>query len=73
MGMRRKGRELALQALYQLDLSGDEPGAGLRVFWEHCDAPSDARAFGEDLVGGAHVSYSSLSFARSFMPRERRW
>ena len=29
--------------------------------------------FAEDLVGGAHVSYSSLSFARSFMPRERRW
>ncbi len=52
MGMRRKGRELALQALYQLDLCGDEPGAALRVFWEHCDAPADARTFGEDLVGG---------------------
>ncbi len=52
MGMRRKGRELALQALYQIDLSGEEVGSSLRSFWEHCDAPSDARTFGEDLVGG---------------------
>lgn len=52
MGMRRKGRELALQALYQLDLSGDDPAAALRMFWEHCDAPLDARSFGEELVGG---------------------
>ena len=52
MGMRRKGRELALQALYQADLSGDEPRHAVRIFWEHCDAPDDARAFGEDLVGG---------------------
>lgn len=52
MGMRRKGRELALQALYQLDLSGDEPGNAVRMFWEHCEAPTDARTFGEGLVGG---------------------
>lgn len=52
MGMRRKGRELALQALYQVDLSGEESRSALRSFWEHCDAPSDARTFGEDLVGG---------------------
>jgi transcription antitermination protein NusB len=50
MGMRRKGRELALQALYQLDLRGDD--AAVRTFWAHCEAPSDARSFGEDLVGG---------------------
>jgi N utilization substance protein B len=52
MGMRRKGRELALQALYQVDLSGDEPERTVRTFWEQCDAPNDARTFGEDLVGG---------------------
>ena len=52
MGMRRKGRELALQALYQLDLSGDEPASALRMFWGRCEAPTDARTFGEDLVSG---------------------
>lgn len=52
MGMRRKGRELALQALYQVDLTGDEPKRAVQLFWEHCEAPDDARTFGEDLVGG---------------------
>jgi N utilization substance protein B len=52
VGMRRKGRELALQALYQLDVRGEEAGPTLRLFWEQCDAPDDARTFGEDLVGG---------------------
>ncbi|MCC6850509.1 MAG: transcription antitermination factor NusB [Deltaproteobacteria bacterium] len=52
MGMRRKGRELALQALYQLEVRGDDPCAALRIFWEHCDAPTDARAFGQALVEG---------------------
>jgi N utilization substance protein B len=52
MGMRRKGRELALQALYQIDVRGDDGGSALRLFWEHCDAPTDARSFAEELVGG---------------------
>ncbi len=52
MGMRRKGRELALQALYQIDLRGDDAGVAIGTFFEHCDAPNDARTFGEDLVGG---------------------
>ena len=52
MGMRRKGRELALQALYQIDVRGDDAGGTLRLFWEHCDAPADARSFAEALVDG---------------------
>jgi N utilization substance protein B len=52
MGMRRKGRELALQALYQIEVRGDDPGAALRLFWEHCGAPADARTFAEALVNG---------------------
>ncbi len=52
MGMRRKGRELALQALYQIDVRGDDGAGALGPFWEQCDAPADARTFGEDLVGG---------------------
>ncbi|MEB2285522.1 MAG: transcription antitermination factor NusB [Polyangiaceae bacterium UTPRO1] len=52
MGLRRKGRELALQALYQLDVGGEDSGGALRLFWSSCDAPSDARAFGQELVAG---------------------
>jgi N utilization substance protein B len=53
MGTRRKGRELALQALYQVDLLGDDSGrAAVDAFWEGCEAPTDARSFGEELFGG---------------------
>ena len=37
MGTRRAARELALQALYQLDVAGaGDPGVAL--FWSHLDA-----------------------------------
>lgn len=52
MGVRRRGRELALQALYQVELSGDDPMRAAAGFWEHCEASADARAFGAELVDG---------------------
>jgi N utilization substance protein B len=56
MGSRRAARELALQALYQLDLLGDlaRAGAGLGTFWEHFDADADdeTREFARELVDG---------------------
>lgn len=54
MGPRRKGRELALQALYQLEVLGSEalrPGA-LAPFWEGSAASAAAKAFGQELVAG---------------------
>jgi len=53
MGTRREARELALQALYQLDVTGEGDDArGLALFWTHFDAPDDARAFARELVQG---------------------
>ena len=52
MGTRRKGRELALQALYQVDLLGDESGSAVDAFWEGCEGPADAKSFGEELFRG---------------------
>ena len=37
MGTRREARELALQALYQLDLTGEGDPA-VALFWSHFDA-----------------------------------
>ena len=59
MGSRRAARELALQALYQVDLLGDgeqEPRS-LALFWEHFDPAEDAeaRAFARE-VGAAGLS-----------------
>ena len=53
MGTRRDARELALQALYQLDVTADrDPAGALALFWGHFDAPPDVRSFARELVDG---------------------
>ena len=52
MGKRRRSREMALQVLYQIDMSGMSPEEGLRLFYEHFDAPEAARDYAEGLVFG---------------------
>jgi len=52
MGARRKGRELALQVLYQVELSGDDSPRAVSEFWERCDAGGGAREFGAALAQG---------------------
>jgi transcription antitermination protein NusB len=56
MGSRREARELALQALYQLDLTGEtDPGRGLALFWSHFDAMPAVREFAQELVDGVRA------------------
>ena len=52
MGARRKGRELAVQALYQIDARGGSSAEMLRLFWEQADAGERAREFAKTLVEG---------------------
>ncbi len=52
MGPRREGRELAIKALYQLEVTGDEEGRSLAGFWEHFDTTEAAGAFARQLVAG---------------------
>lgn len=55
MGSRTKARECALQALYQLDLSGGDAREALRGVLSHFEeAPSDGETarFAEELVRG---------------------
>ena len=52
MGSRREGRELAVQALYQLEVTGDKAGGSLEGFWGHFQASEAARAFAMALVAG---------------------
>jgi N utilization substance protein B len=57
-GTRRRGRELALQALYQRDVTGGEIGTVAGDLWRHFDEPEsapvsdEARAFATGLVDG---------------------
>ena len=60
MGRRRRGRELAVQMLFQLDVTGDDPGSVLPTFWEGNRAGADVRAFAEALVRGTWEHRATL-------------
>ncbi len=52
MAGRRQGREIALQALYRVELTGDPSPEALELLWEHFEAPLDARGFAIELMRG---------------------
>ena len=49
---RRKGRELALQALYQIEMTGDPSGAAVNLFLRHFEGSVKAKEFARRLVSG---------------------
>ena len=53
MGVRREGRELALQVLYALDLNPMLMEETLQLFRENTRAVEPVRLFAEELVAGA--------------------
>lgn len=52
MGTRRKGRELALQALYQIEITGDASAAAVDLFLSHFEGNNLAKDFARRLVSG---------------------
>lgn len=52
MGTRREGRELAVQVLYQLELTGEDAGSERAEFWGHFPASDIGRTFAIALVDG---------------------
>jgi N utilization substance protein B len=52
MGNRRKGRELALQALYQIEITGDASDAAVELFLSHFEGSAEAKEFARRLVAG---------------------
>ena len=52
MGIRRKGRELALQALYQIEITGDASAAAVDLFLSHFEGSAQAKEFARRLVSG---------------------
>jgi N utilization substance protein B len=51
-GNRRKGRELALQALYQIEITGDPSVAAVDLFLRHFEGNPTAKDFARRLVSG---------------------
>ena len=52
MGTRRKGRELALQALYQIEITADASAAAVDLFLTHFEGSAQAKEFARRLVSG---------------------
>ncbi|HEY6837339.1 MAG TPA: transcription antitermination factor NusB [Geobacteraceae bacterium] len=52
MGLRREGRELALQALYAVDINPLSSRQALALFWETTRTSAAVRHFAEELVEG---------------------
>lgn len=52
MGKRRKARECALQILFQIEFTGDEPPLVLKDYWSRQNVPAETREYCEWLVRG---------------------
>ena len=60
MGLRREGRELALQTLYALDLNPVATNDSLRQLRENDQVPATARDFAEELVRGVAANREAI-------------
>jgi N utilization substance protein B len=60
MGLRHQGRELALQALYQIDIRGGGTREDLVLFFEAFPADDRARKFASQLVEGVRSERDAL-------------
>jgi transcription antitermination protein NusB len=50
--VRRKARELALQALYQIEITGDTSASAVDLFLSHFEGAAAAKEFARQLVSG---------------------
>jgi len=60
MGSRRKGRELAVQALYQNEILGDDGGEAMRLLLQQSEAGPAAKKFAADIVDGVHENLQRI-------------
>lgn len=78
MGLRREGRENAVQALYAVELSPSQPREAISLFWESDRFKPAAKAFAQELLSGlldksaeldARISANSPNWAISRMSK----
>ena len=71
MGQRRRGREHALQVLFQIDLTGGATAEVLERFWESVEIDESGREFTERLVHGVLAGQEAID--RRVVGAARRW
>ena len=59
-GTRRKGRELAVQALYQIEMTGDISTGAVDMFLNHFEGTAKAKEFARRLVSGVVSQRSEI-------------
>ncbi|MGE5215668.1 MAG: transcription antitermination factor NusB [Chloroflexota bacterium] len=59
-GTRRKGRELALQALYQIEITGDSSVSAVELFLRHFEGNAQAKEFARRLVSGVVSQHAEI-------------
>lgn len=52
MGKRTQSREIALQVLYQIDMSEGKTEEDFNLFWGHFAPPDDLKEFSQKIVSG---------------------
>ena len=52
MGKRTQSREIALQVLYQIDMSEGKTEEEFNLFWDHFTPPEDLKEFSQKIVSG---------------------
>ncbi|HYB90775.1 MAG TPA: transcription antitermination factor NusB [Candidatus Binataceae bacterium] len=60
MGLRHLGREIALKALYRIDICGGATNEDLALFFEDFAADERARAFAAELIAGVRAETANL-------------
>jgi transcription antitermination protein NusB len=70
-GTRRKGRELALQALYQIEITGDTSAGAVDLFLNHFEGTPKAKEFARRLVSG--VVSQRLAIDRAIEQSTENW
>jgi N utilization substance protein B len=71
VGVRREGRELALQLLYALELNPIKLQDMLQLFRENSKAAMDARNFAEELVNGVAVNRDAID--KTIVKKSKNW
>lgn len=54
MGHRRKGREIGLQILYEIEMKQSEPKKALELYWQEQESTDDIYEFATNLVEGTY-------------------
>lgn len=60
MGTRRKSREFALQCLYQIEISREDPEQALGLFWAEHPADAGVREYATRLVQGTRADLERI-------------